>query len=125
MPRVSFYGCGISLAFIYGRPGGAGWECLIVKGGLSSAFIMIKCTKDTHDDCRGIRDALVDASSGCVQEAYTTDATVDGTTWCVAASAIVPTDKAAEFKEKVNGIETNDAGVPVKVKNLMFLLDKK
>jgi len=60
------------------------------KSDLRSAFILLRCSKQKHNDCRQIRNALIDQINN-VQQAYTTDAQVDEekmvcscicTSWC-------------------------------------------
>lgn len=91
---------------------------------LQNAFILLKCTKKTHDDCRKIRDALVENSSGYVQEAYTTNATISNTTWCVAASALVPTDESKKFEKHVRTIQTS-GNAPIGVKELKVIMNRR
>ncbi len=91
---------------------------------LQSAFILLKCSKRKHDDCRKIRDAVIDDSYGYVQEAFTTNATVDDETWCVAASALVPVNEAKKFEKHLRSIHT-DGNRPIGVKKLKFVLNKQ
>ena len=91
---------------------------------LQSAFVLLKCSKKTHDDCRKIRDALIDDSYGYVQEAFTTNATVDNEIWCVAASALVPTNEAKKYEKHLKDIHTKGKNSIV-VKKLKFVLNKQ
>ncbi|PIN83459.1 MAG: hypothetical protein COV65_03490 [Nitrosopumilales archaeon CG11_big_fil_rev_8_21_14_0_20_33_24] len=91
---------------------------------LQSAFILLKCSKKTHDDCRKIRNALIKDSYGYVQEAFTTNAIVDNETWCVAASALVPANEAKKFEKHLQDIHTDEKN-PVAVKKLKFVLNKQ
>lgn len=70
------------------------------KGDLRSAYILLRCTKKRHDDCRAIRDALLRAHPN-VQRAMTTNATVGGQKWCVAGPALVDARKAVQFKREI------------------------
>ena len=90
---------------------------------LQSGFILVKCSKKIHNDCRKIRDALIENSDGYVQEAYTTNAKIEDVTWCVAASALFPANKTEKFKKHLSTIRT--AGKhPITVKNLKFVLNE-
>ena len=91
---------------------------------LQSAFVLEQCSKKIHDDCRNIRDALIEDSDGCIQEAFTTNAIVGDVTWCVAASALVPTNKAAQFEKQLRNAKTKDK-TPITVKHLKIILDKQ
>ena len=91
---------------------------------LQSGFIFVKCSKRTHDDCRKIRDAIIEQSDGYVQEAYTTNAVIDEKTWCVAASALLPASKADKFKRHLRTIRTTGRH-PITVKNLKLVLNKQ
>lgn len=91
---------------------------------LERAFVLIKCSKKTHDDCRKIRDILIEGSSGYIQEAFTTNVIVDDETWCVAASALVPTNQTKKFEKHLLTIHTKGR-TPIRVKNLKFMLNKQ
>lgn len=91
---------------------------------LESAFILARCSKKSHDDCRRIRDALMDKSSGCIQEAFTTNAVVDGKTWCVAASALVRVGDAGGLERRLRRARA-PGRYPVSVKNLKFILNEQ
>ena len=90
---------------------------------LKSAFVLVKCSKKNHDDCRKIRDALVEESS-YVQEAYTTNANVDNEQWCVAASALVPSNEAEKFANDLWKISTRGQK-PITVKNVKLLINQQ
>lgn len=93
------------------------------KSDLEVAFIMVKCSQKVHDDCRGIRDVLIDQSRGRVQKAYTTNAVIEGTRWCVAASALVRTDQARDFERQISQMRTRGRH-PVRVTDVMFILNQ-
>ncbi len=91
---------------------------------LENAFILAKCSKKRHDDCRKIRDELMDRSSGCIQEAFTTNAVVDGQRWCVAASALVRVGDAGMLERRLRRARVPGRH-PVSVKNLKFILNEQ
>ncbi len=91
---------------------------------LQSGFIFVKCSKKTHDDCRKIRNAIIEKSHGYIQEAFTTNAVIDDETWCVAASALIPVSEAKKFKKHLRTIRTTGRN-PITVKNLKFVLNKQ
>lgn len=91
---------------------------------LQNAFILAKCSKRKHNDCRKIRDALIASSSGYIQKAYTTNAEIRGETWCVAASALVPVNRAKRLERSLKEARTGGSR-PVTVKNLFFALNKQ
>lgn len=95
-----------------------------LKSGLRKAFVLLQCSKKTHNDCRRIRDALIDGTSGYVQSAYTTDAVVDGRRYCVAASALVPGEEAEKFRRRVRRIRTGGK-LPVTVKHIELTMDDR
>ena len=94
------------------------------KTWLRNAFILVRCSKRRHDDCRRIRDTLVDGTSGYVQTAYTTDAVVRGTRYCVAASALVPAEEAGRFKRRLSRIRAG-GGRPVTVERYHVIVDER
>ena len=75
-------------------------------GELRSAFVLVKCSKKNHNDCRKIRDAVVEQSNGHIQEVFTTNAEIEGRTWCVAASALVPADEIKKFEKSLLAVRT-------------------
>lgn len=87
---------------------------------LRSALILAKCSKRKHNDCRKIRDALISSSSGYIQKAYTTNAEIRDETWCVAASALVPGNRAKVLERALRQARTGGSR-PVTVKRLLFL----
>ena len=93
------------------------------KSDLISAFILLRCSKSNHDDCRKIRDALID-QVGNVQEAYTTNATVDGVNWCVAASALVDVKDNKKFEDKLWGVHA-EGKTPITVDDIRLFLDNQ
>ncbi len=97
------------------------------KSDLKSAFILLKCSKTQHDDCRKIRDALIDKVSN-IQEAYTTDAEVDNEKWCVAASALINAKEKEQFEKKLWSLEAehdepNAAEPLITIKQVQLLVD--
>ncbi|ABK76714.1 hypothetical protein CENSYa_0068 [Cenarchaeum symbiosum A] len=91
---------------------------------MRGAFILVKCSKTRHNDCRDIRDALIKGSSGYIQDAMTTNTVVDGTKWCVAVSALVPLDDADNFERRLKRIQTKDKK-SVSVEKLKFMMDRR
>jgi len=88
---------------------------------LKSAFILLKCSKRSHNDCRKIRDAMFDELP-YVQEAYTTNAKIGGEQWCVAASALVPANKTKYLERKLRSLVAHDRK-DITVDNLKLLVD--
>ncbi|MGI0075945.1 MAG: hypothetical protein ACREAU_00885 [Nitrosopumilaceae archaeon] len=93
------------------------------KSDLKSAFVLLKCSKREHNDCRQIRDALID-QVGNIQEAYTTDAEINNEKWCVAASALIDTKDIEKFKEVMWNVKTSGSR-PITVDNLELLVDNQ
>ncbi len=95
-----------------------------LKSGLRNAFVLVRCSKKTHDDCRKIRDALIDGTSGYIQRAYTTDAVIDNNRYCVAASALVPVEDARKFKRNIMKIQT-EGKRPVTISHCHLIVDDR
>ena len=91
------------------------------QGELRGGFVLVKCSKKIHNDCRKIRDAVVEQSNGHVQEAFTTNAKIEGETWCVAASALVPAGDAKKFKRRLRAVHITGRH-PITVKNIKLIL---
>ena len=95
-----------------------------MRQGLLNAFILLQCSQRTHNDCRRIRDALVEGTSGYVQSAYTAYAMVGGRRYCVAASALVPSGEAEKFRRRIRRIRTGGK-VPVTVKHIELTVNDR
>ena len=91
---------------------------------LQSGFVFIKCSKKTHNDCRKIRDALIEKSHGCIQEAFTTNTEIENETWCVAASALIPVSDTAKFRRELLATHTSEKH-PTTIKNLKLVLNEQ
>jgi len=93
------------------------------KSDLTSAFVLLKCSKRTHNDCRQIRDALID-QIGNIQEAYTTDAEINNEKWCVAATALIDAQDANKFKKSLWKVKTGGSK-PITVDNFELLVNNQ
>jgi len=93
------------------------------KSDLRSAFVLLKCSKQSHNDCRKIRDALIDKFPN-IQEAYTTNAEVDGEQWCVAASALVDVKDEKKFEKELWKL-TAEGKKPITIGNLKLIVDNQ
>lgn len=94
------------------------------KSDLRSAFVLLKCSKNNHDDCRQIRDALIDKLGIQIQQAYTTNTKIDGEKWCVAASALVDVNDKENLEKKLWKLEAK-ARKPITIKNLRLYVDQQ
>ena len=103
---------------------GPGREAGSLKSGLRNVFLLVRCSQKSHDDCRNIRDALIDGTSGYIQRAYTTDALIDDKRYCVAASALVPVEEAGKFKRDILKIQTKERR-PVTVNRCHLIVDDR
>ena len=93
------------------------------KSDLRSGFVLLKCSKQSHNDCRKIRDALIDKFSN-VQEAYTTNSKIDNEQWCVAASALIDTRNAKKFEDELWKLRVKGKK-PITITNLKVLVDNQ
>jgi len=93
------------------------------KNQLKTAFILLKCDKRKHNDCRKIRDALLEKHPN-VRKAHTTNAKIQDERWCVAATALVNTSEAKQFEDDLWKLKTETAR-PVGVSDLHFVLDEQ
>ncbi len=90
---------------------------------LKSAFVLVKCSKNEHNDCRAIRDAML-KKFDYVQEAYTTDTEIDNQKWCVAASALVPSNETEKFKKELDKeLTANDGDTHITVSDFRVIVD--
>lgn len=93
------------------------------KSDLRTALVFLKCSKQSHNDCRKIRDALIDKFNN-VQEAYTTNSELYGEQWCVVASALVDTKNQEKFEEKLWKLKA-DGKRPISIENIKLLVDNQ
>lgn len=91
------------------------------KNQLKSAFILLQCDKKTHNDCRAIRNTLLENFPN-VRKANTTDANIRGERWCVAATVLVNTFEEKQFKKKLMALKTNTTR-SIGVSKLHLVLD--
>ncbi len=89
---------------------------------LKSAFVLVKCSKNEHNDCRDIRDAMLE-KFGQIQEAYTTDAEIDNQKWCVAASALIPSDESDQFKKELSALDADESDIHTTVDDFRVFVD--
>ena len=87
---------------------------------LRNAFVLLKCTKSEHKDCRLIRDTLMKQSKN-VLKAYTTRTKLDGVEYCVAGKAVMKSADVAKFKNDLWKIKT-DTTKPIGVRELRVLV---
>ncbi len=95
----------------------------VQKNELKSAYILLKCDKKEHSDCRKIRDALLDKYPN-VRRAQTTDAKINGEQWCVAATALVNSTDADKIKEDLWKLRTNNKRF-IGISNVHFVVDQQ
>ena len=93
-----------------------------LKTDLKGALILLKCSKDQHNDCRSIRDALFKKFRH-IQEGYTTNAEIDNQKWCVAASALIPSNEAEQFKKELSTLEADESGTLVTLDDFRVFVD--
>ena len=79
--------------------------------GLKSAFLLLRCSNDKHDDCREIRDAILERSKN-IQEIFTTKTAINGINYCIAGSALLSTDEIGKFEKDVKDASIN--GITIK-----------
>ena len=75
----------------------------ITKNELKSAYVFLKCSQNKHDDCRKIRDALLDRHPN-VRRAQTVNVKIKGERWCVSATALVNSMDAASFEKELSNL---------------------
>ena len=95
---------------------------MTAKTKLKSAYILLKCSKKNHDDCRDIRDTLL-RMYPTVRRASTTNAIINGKRWCVSATALVSSKDAKQFENKLRNITCVTDTKTVKINNIHFVLD--
>ena len=95
---------------------------MVVKTELRSAYILLKCSKKSHDDCRDIRDILL-GTYPIIRRATTTNAVINNKQWCVSATALVSTKNAKQFENKLHNITCTTGMETVKIKDVHFILD--
>ena len=86
---------------------------MISKNHLHNAFILIRCTKKSHKNCKPVRNALMKNFKNVLQS-YTTNADVDGIEYCVAGKALVNTSEIPKFKTKLKNLTTPSKKIGVK-----------
>ena len=93
------------------------------KNELKSAYIFLQCDKKSHNDCRKIRDVLLEKHPN-VRRAQTTNAKIRGEQWCVAATALVNTANEDKFKKELYDLHT-DSKRPVGISNVHLIVDQQ
>jgi len=71
---------------------------------LHNAFVLIRCTKSSHKNCKPVRNALMKNFKNVLQS-YTTNTNVEGTEYCVVGKAIVKSNEIKTFKNKLKKLE--------------------
>ncbi len=93
------------------------------KNELKNAYILLKCNKKEHDDCRNIRDALLEKYPN-VRRAQTTNVKIHGEQWCVAATALVNSVDEKKFERELWDLHTS-AKKPTGISNIHFVIDRQ
>ena len=70
----------------------------------------MKCSQNKHDDCRKIRDALLDRHPN-VRRAQTVNVKIKGERWCVSATALVNSMDAVSFEKEMSNLYAGRIGV--------------
>ncbi len=92
---------------------------------LKSALVLVKCSKNEHNDCRTIRDAML-KKFGHIQEAYTTNAEIDNQKWCVAASALIPSNETDQFRKQLDKeLGANEGDMHITVDDFRVFVDQQ
>ncbi len=95
----------------------------ISKNELKNAYILLKCNKRKHDDCRKIRDALLEKHPN-VRRAQTTNVKIHGEQWCVAATALVNSADERKFEQGLWNLHTS-AKKSIGISNVHFVIDQQ
>lgn len=90
------------------------------KDHLHNAFILIRCTKSRHTNCKPVRNMLMKNFTNVLQS-YTTNTSVNGTEYCVAAKALIKASEVAEFRQNIKRLKS-DSSRPVGVSELKLLI---
>ena len=93
------------------------------KNELKNAYVLLKCDKKEHKDCRKIRDALLEKYPN-VRRAYTIDAEINGERWCIAATALVNSADEKKVEDSLWKLHT-DSKKPIGISNVHFVVDKQ
>ena len=81
---------------------------------LHTAFILIRCTKSTHKNCKPIRNALIKNFKN-VLEAYTTSKNAE---YCIAGKALVKSSEILKFEKDLEKLTTPAGKVGVSALNI-------
>lgn len=87
---------------------------------LHNAFVLIRCTKASHKNCKPVRNALMNNFKNVLQS-YTTNAVVEGTEYCVAGKALIKDSEINEFEKNLKKLKTNSSK-PVGISELKVLV---
>ena len=79
---------------------------------LHNLLIMIRCTRNTHKNCKPVRNALLDNFKN-VLHAYTTNSEIDGVRYCVVGKAIVKNSDMVNFEKKLGKLHTKSGKISV------------
>ena len=88
---------------------------------LHNAFVLIRCTKQSHKNCKPVRNALMKNFNNILQS-YTTNSEVEGIEYCVVGKAIVKGNEIKPFQNKLKKLEAGTASRPVGVAELKVLI---
>ena len=89
---------------------------------LKSALVLVKCSKNEHNDCRTIRDAML-KKFGHIQEAYTTHAEINNQKWCIAASALIPSNESDQFKKELSILDADESNIRITIDDFRVFID--
>ncbi len=92
------------------------------KNELKSAYILLKCNKKEHNDCRRIRDALLEKYPN-VRRAHTTNVKIHDERWCVAATALVDSADEKKFERGLWSIHTSTKK-SIGISNVHLVIDQ-
>lgn len=72
---------------------------------IRNAFVLIRCTKASHKNCKPVRNAVMKEFKNVLQS-YTTDADIDGVRYCVACKALVRDSEVKKFERNLRRLKT-------------------
>ncbi len=90
------------------------------KNQLRNAFVLIRCTKKSHKNCKPVRNALMNNFNNVLQS-YTTNAVVEDIEYCVAGKALIKDSEINKFEKNLKSLKT-DSSNPIGVAELKLLI---
>ena len=79
---------------------------------LHNALILIRCTRNSHKNCKPIRNALLNNFKN-VLHSYTTNSEIDGVKYCVVGKAIVENSEVKSFEKKLEKLHTKSGKIGI------------